>query len=113
MPLEHVIRRLTSETARAIGLTDRGVIAPGYRADLNVIDIKRLAVGKLTRRRLPNGGERIRQRASGYAATIVAGKAAYRRGYPTGVLPGRFKPRCEKRSLKSAPGSLLCPSREK
>ena len=91
MPLEHVIRRLTSETARAVGLNDRGVIAPGYRADLNVIDIKQLAVGKPELvADLPNGGERIGQKASGYAATIVAGKVTYRHGSPTGALPGRL-----------------------
>jgi N-acyl-D-aspartate/D-glutamate deacylase len=91
MPVEHVIRRLTSETAKAVGLNDRGVIAPGYRADLNVIDIKQLAIGKPELvADLPNGGERIGQKARGYAATIVAGKVTYRYGSPTGALPGRL-----------------------
>jgi N-acyl-D-aspartate/D-glutamate deacylase len=91
MPVEHVIRRLTSETAKAVGLNDRGVIAPGYRADLNVIDINLLAVGKPELvADLPNGGERIGQKASGYAATIVAGEVTYRYGSPTGALPGRL-----------------------
>jgi N-acyl-D-aspartate/D-glutamate deacylase len=99
MPLEHVIRRLTSETAKAVGLNDRGVIAPGYRADLNVIDIEQLAVGKPELvADLPNGGERIGQKASGYVATIVAGQVTYRHGSPTGALPGRLV-----RGAQSAP----------
>jgi N-acyl-D-aspartate/D-glutamate deacylase len=91
MPIEQVIRRLTSETAAAVGLYDRGIIAPGYRADINLIDIERIAVGRPEMvRDLPNGGARIGQQASGYVATLVAGEVTYRDGAPTGALPGRL-----------------------
>jgi N-acyl-D-aspartate/D-glutamate deacylase len=91
MPIEQVIRRLTSETAAAVGLHDRGLIAPGYRADFNLIDIERIAVGRPEMvRDLPNGGARIGQQASGYVATLVAGEVTYREGAPTGALPGRL-----------------------
>ena len=91
MPVEDVIRRLTSETASAVGLCDRGIIAPGYRADLNVIDIGRVSVGRPEMvKDLPNGAERLGQRATGYVATIVAGDITYRDGVPTGALPGRL-----------------------
>jgi N-acyl-D-aspartate/D-glutamate deacylase len=91
MPIEQVIRRLTAETAGAVGLCDRGLIAPGYRADINLIDIERIAVGRPEMvRDLPNGGARIGQQASGYVATLVAGEVTYRDGAPTGALPGRL-----------------------
>jgi N-acyl-D-aspartate/D-glutamate deacylase len=91
MPIEQVIRRLTSETAAAVGLCDRGLIAPGFRADINLIDIERIAVGRPEMvRDLPNGGARIGQQASGYVATLVAGEVTYRDGAPTGALPGRL-----------------------
>jgi N-acyl-D-aspartate/D-glutamate deacylase len=91
MPFEHVIRRLTSETAAAVGLRDRGVLAQGYRADINVIDASRLRLGKPELvADLPNGADRLGQKASGYVATIVAGKTTYRDGMPTGALPGRL-----------------------
>jgi N-acyl-D-aspartate/D-glutamate deacylase len=91
MPIEQVIRRLTSETAAAVGLNDRGIIAPGYRADINLIDIERIAVGRPEMvQDLPNGGARIGQQASGYVATLVAGEVTYRGGTPTGALPGRL-----------------------
>jgi N-acyl-D-aspartate/D-glutamate deacylase len=91
IPIEQVIKRLTSEGAQAVGLIDRGIIAPGYRADLNVIDIDRIAVGRPESvTDLPNGGARIGQRASGYAATLVNGEITYRDGVATGALPGRL-----------------------
>ena len=91
MPLPKAVRALTSETAAAVGLLDRGIIAPGYRADLNVIDMDRLKLGmpRLTYD-LPSGGGRLRQDADGYMATIVAGKITYRNGESTGALPGRL-----------------------
>jgi N-acyl-D-aspartate/D-glutamate deacylase len=91
IPVEHVVRRLSSEPARALGLYDRGVVGPGYRADLNIIDIERLAVERpRIVRDLPNGGERLGQRARGYVATMVAGEVTYREGVATGALPGRL-----------------------
>jgi N-acyl-D-aspartate/D-glutamate deacylase len=91
MPLEWVIKRLSSDPARTIGLDDRGVIAPGYKADLNVIDYDRLNVGPLhVVYDLPAGGRRLNQRTEGYVATIVSGMPVYRQGESTGALPGRL-----------------------
>jgi N-acyl-D-aspartate/D-glutamate deacylase len=91
LPLELVVRRQTSDTARLYGLLDRGRIAPGYRADLNLIDYDRLRVHVPTvAYDLPGGARRIVQKADGYAATIVAGQVVAREGEPTGALPGRL-----------------------
>ncbi len=83
--------RHTRDTARAVGLRDRGIVAEGFRADLNVIDY-----GKLKLRApqvvydMPAGGRRLIQRAEGYTATVVAGAVTYRDGEATGALPGRL-----------------------
>lgn len=91
IPLEHAVSLLTSKPARTYGLSDRGVIAPGMKADLNLIDIYRLELnGPTVADDLPGGGTRIVQRAQGYEATIVAGKVTYQHGEPTGELPGRL-----------------------
>jgi N-acyl-D-aspartate/D-glutamate deacylase len=89
--LPEIIRRLTSDTARAAGLHDRGVLRPGLRADVNVIDLEalRLEAPRMVAD-LPAGGRRLLQRARGYAATIVAGAVTYRDGAATGALPGRL-----------------------
>ena len=90
-PLAELVRRLTSDTARAVGLHDRGVIAPGLRADLNVIDFDRLALERPAMRfDLPAGGRRLLQGARGYVATIQSGQVTYRDGAATGALPGRL-----------------------
>jgi N-acyl-D-aspartate/D-glutamate deacylase len=97
--LPWAIRRVTLDSAAAIGLHDRGVVKPGYKADLNVIDYDRLALH--TPRvvyDLPSGGRRVIQTASGYEATIVSGVPVYREGEATGVLPGRLV-----RGAKAAP----------
>ncbi|HUZ13694.1 MAG TPA: amidohydrolase family protein [Caulobacteraceae bacterium] len=91
IPLADVIRLQARETARAVGLDDRGVLAPGYRADLNVIDHARLTLHPpQVAYDLPAGGRRLLQRASGYCATVVAGEITYRDGEATGALPGRL-----------------------
>jgi N-acyl-D-aspartate/D-glutamate deacylase len=91
LPLPFLIHRQTAATARAVGLLDRGVVAPGYRADLNVIDFDRLAARRPEiRYDLPAGGKRFVQRADGYAATVVAGEVTYEHREPTGSLPGRL-----------------------
>ncbi|MEO8812675.1 MAG: amidohydrolase family protein [Caulobacteraceae bacterium] len=91
IPLQTVIRMQTRDTAALVGLHDRGLIAPGYRADLNVIDHGRLTLhAPAVAHDLPAGGRRLVQRASGYVATIVAGTITYRDGEPTGALPGRL-----------------------
>jgi N-acyl-D-aspartate/D-glutamate deacylase len=86
-----MVRLQTRATAEAVGLLDRGLVAPGLRADLNVIDFDRLAVDSPTvGYDLPGGGRRLLQRARGYVATLVAGQVTYRDGEPTGALPGRL-----------------------
>ncbi|MCB1744308.1 MAG: amidohydrolase family protein, partial [Gammaproteobacteria bacterium] len=88
-PMPEVIRRLTSDTAGAVGLHDRGVIAVGKKADLNVIDYDKVSFGKpYVTYDLPAGGKRLLQKASGYDATIVSGVVTYRNGEATGKLPG-------------------------
>ena len=89
--LEWTVKRQTADTAHWIGLHDRGLIAPGYRADLNVIDYDNLTLHRpVILRDLPANGRRLMQRASGYTATIVAGQTIYRDGDPTGAKPGRL-----------------------
>jgi N-acyl-D-aspartate/D-glutamate deacylase len=70
---------------------DRGVIAPGMKADINVIDFDRLAVqAPRMAFDLPAGGKRLLQGADGYVATIVSGQVAYRNGKATGALAGKL-----------------------
>jgi N-acyl-D-aspartate/D-glutamate deacylase len=86
-----MVQLQTRSTAEALGLRDRGLVARGYRADLNVIDYDRLALlAPEVLHDLPAGGRRLMQRARGYEATIVAGTVTYRDGDPTGALPGRI-----------------------
>jgi N-acyl-D-aspartate/D-glutamate deacylase len=86
-----VIRMQTHDTARAVGLHDRGVIAEGMRADINVIDYDHLILHSPTvAHDLPAGGRRLVQKADGYAVTMVAGQITYRDGEATGALPGRL-----------------------
>jgi N-acyl-D-aspartate/D-glutamate deacylase len=90
-PVEELVRRLTSDTASAASLGDRGVIAVGKKADLNVIDYDRLAFGRpYVTYDLPAGGKRLLQRADGYEATVVSGVVTYRGGAATGALPGQL-----------------------
>jgi len=89
--LPFVVQRQTSGTARTVGLLDRGVVAPGYRADLNLIDFESLQVRRPEMHNdLPAGGRRLLQRADGYVATIVSGSVTYEGGEHTGALPGRL-----------------------
>jgi N-acyl-D-aspartate/D-glutamate deacylase len=91
LDLSFVVQRQARDTARAVGLHDRGVLAPGYRADLNVIDMDALRLHRPeVRYDLPAGGRRLLQRADGYRHTVVAGLETYRDGEPTGALPGRL-----------------------
>ncbi len=89
--LPFLIQRQCRGTAEAVGLLDRGLLAPGYKADVNVIDIEGL---RLTRPRmvhdLPAGGKRLMQDAHGYLHTIVSGVETYADGVATGELPGRL-----------------------
>ncbi len=97
--LPWAVKRVTRDSAFAIGLRDRGVIAPGYKADLNVIDYDglRVSVPRVVYD-LPSGGKRLIQTATGYDATIVSGVIVSRDGQATGALPGRLV-----RGAKAAP----------
>jgi N-acyl-D-aspartate/D-glutamate deacylase len=89
LSLEHAVKRQCLDTARLYGLEDRGVIAPGYLADLNVIDMKRLKLGKpWLAFDLPAGGKRLLQKAEGYVCTIKNGVVTFREGEWTGEAPG-------------------------
>ena len=90
LPLETAIRVLTSEPALLYGLRDRGVVAPGYKADLNVLDPEGINPHPVeVLHDLPTGAKRIVQRADGIVATIVAGEVVQRAGVDTGARPGR------------------------
>ncbi|AEG51263.1 Amidohydrolase 3 [Sphingobium chlorophenolicum L-1] len=101
--LPYAVRKLTYEPAYAVGLHDRGLIRPGYKADINVIDLERLHLyAPHVVYNLPTGGRRLQQRADGYDATIVNGVVTYRNGRSTGALPGRLV-----RGSKEAPEKSL------
>jgi N-acyl-D-aspartate/D-glutamate deacylase len=91
LPLEYVVFRQTSQTAALYGIADRGVVAPGMRADLNLIDYDRLTFGPARMAHdLPAHGRRLVQRAEGYAATWLAGVQTVADDEFTGELPGRL-----------------------
>jgi N-acyl-D-aspartate/D-glutamate deacylase len=108
LPLEFLVHKQTLATARSYGLHDRGVIAPGYRADLNVIDFANLHLEPpIIVHDLPAGGKRIVQRARGYRHTFVYGTEVVRDGEDTGARPGRLL-----RGFRSGPsGRALSPNR--
>jgi len=88
-PLEYVVRKQTLDTASLFGLTDRGVLAVGKKADVNVIDMDALALEvPLMAYDLPAGGRRLIQGARGYDATVVSGVVTRRHGVDTGARPG-------------------------
>jgi N-acyl-D-aspartate/D-glutamate deacylase len=89
LPLPYVVKKQTADTAALFGLNDRGVVAAGKKADLNVIDFDALRL--LTPRMvhdLPAGGRRLVQGATGYTHTIVSGVVTRRDGVDTGARPG-------------------------
>jgi N-acyl-D-aspartate/D-glutamate deacylase len=89
--LPWLVKRQTRDTALAVGLADRGLVQPGMKADLNVIDFARLRLGRpYIVHDLPARGRRLMQTADGYVATIVSGAVTYREGEPTGALPGKL-----------------------
>jgi N-acyl-D-aspartate/D-glutamate deacylase len=89
--IPQAVQAMTQHTAAAVRLNDRGRIARGYRADLNVIDYDRLTLrAPAVAYDLPSGGRRLTQQAEGFAATIVNGQVVYRDGVATGALPGRL-----------------------
>jgi N-acyl-D-aspartate/D-glutamate deacylase len=89
--LPFLFQRQCRATAEAVGLLDRGIVAPGYKADLNVIDIDNLSLSPPRMvHDLPAGGKRLLQDAHGYLHTIVSGVETYRDGVETGARPGRL-----------------------
>jgi N-acyl-D-aspartate/D-glutamate deacylase len=87
--LAHAIKRQCHDTARLYGLNDRGVLAPGYLADINVIDMDNLRLEKpWLAFDLPAGGKRLLQKAVGYDATIKSGAVTFRGGAVTDARPG-------------------------
>jgi len=86
-----LIRRLTSDTAGAAGLHDRGILRAGLKADVNIIDWEKLGSGApYVVNDLPAGGKRLLQKVTGYDATIVSGEVTFREGEATGTLPGKL-----------------------
>jgi len=91
LPLEHIIKRQTQDTAAMYGLHDRGILDVGYKADINLIDYERLAFEQPKMvYDLPANGRRLIQDARGYVATIVSGEIIVENGVPTGALPGKL-----------------------
>ena len=89
--LPYLVQQHCRDTARTVGLNDRGVLAPGYRADVNVIDFDNLRLSPpAIHHDLPAGGRRLLQPVSGYKHTVVAGVETYRDGEATGALPGKL-----------------------
>jgi len=91
LSVAEAVRLMTSVPAKVAGLADRGRIAPGYKADLNIIDHARLTLHKpVITHDLPAGGRRLDQTADGYVATIVSGEVIASNGVPTSARPGRL-----------------------
>lgn len=91
LPLELIVKRQTSETADFFGFADRGRLAPGMKADVNVIDFERLRLHvPEIRYDLPAGGRRLVQRVDGYIAIFVSGMPVFEHGEYTGATPGRL-----------------------
>lgn len=90
IPLELAVKRQTQDTARLYGLLDRGVLAPGMKADVNVIDFDQLQLHPPEMvYDLPANGRRFIQRVDGYRYTVMSGEVSYENGEPTGVMPGK------------------------
>ena len=91
LPLEYLVKKQTWDTARTYGLNDRGVIAPGYKVDFNLIDFENLKVTLPSLiYDLPAGGRRMIQRAEGYPHTFLSGTEVMRDGEVMGTLPGKL-----------------------
>lgn len=91
LPIELLVHKQTRATAETVGLFDRGVLAPGYRGDVNVIDFERLGLHVPEfHYDLPAGGKRLLQRSEGYVHTFVAGTEVATNGESTGATPGRL-----------------------
>lgn len=90
IPLEAAVKRQTQDTARLYGLLDRGVLKPGMKADVNVIDFDRLQLHPPEMvYDLPANGRRFIQRVDGYRYTIMSGEVSYENGEHSGAMPGK------------------------
>jgi N-acyl-D-amino-acid deacylase len=90
-PIEWIVEQQTRRTAELYGMRDRGVVAPGMKADLNVIDYEALHIhGPEMVWDLPGAGKRLIQAIDGYRYTIKSGEVTYDEGKPTGALPGKL-----------------------
>jgi N-acyl-D-aspartate/D-glutamate deacylase len=90
LPLEAVVKGLSRDPAQAYGLNDRGVLAPGYLADVNVIDFEKVRLpAPYLAFDLPAGGRRLLQKAEGIVATVKRGQTTFRDGEHTGAFPGK------------------------
>ena len=91
LPLEWLVKRQSHDTARLVGLNDRGTIKPGMKADVNIIDLENLGMEHpRVVYDLPAGGKRLLQRATGYVATVQSGEVTFENGASTGALPGKL-----------------------
>ncbi|MEN8722839.1 MAG: amidohydrolase family protein [Alphaproteobacteria bacterium] len=91
LPLEQLISMQTKETAELMGIQDRGLLKPGYKADVNIIDFDNMVLhAPEVVYDLPAGGRRLIQKADGYTKTIVSGVVAFEDGQPTGALNGKL-----------------------
>ena len=91
IPLAEAIRLQTMDTAHLLGMKDRGVLAVGLRADINVIDLENLKLNvPYMADDLPSKASRWMQTADGYKMTLLAGVVTFEDGQPTGALPGRL-----------------------
>jgi N-acyl-D-aspartate/D-glutamate deacylase len=91
LPLEALVKSQSRDTARLVGLDDRGTLEPGMKADVNLIDFDRVGMNQPEIvYDLPAGGKRLLQRATGYATTIQSGEVTFEDGEATGALPGKL-----------------------
>jgi N-acyl-D-aspartate/D-glutamate deacylase len=91
MALERAVHLMTQKPAQSIGLADRGVLAPGLKADINIVDLDALKVHlPHFEADLPSGARRLMQNVTGYRATVVSGEVTRENDKATGALPGRL-----------------------
>jgi N-acyl-D-aspartate/D-glutamate deacylase len=91
LPVEWLVKSQTADTAALVGLMDRGRIAPGFKADINLIEFDQLGIRHPEIvYDLPAGGRRLIQRATGYQKTIQRGRVTFENGESTGELPGEL-----------------------
>ena len=89
LPLEFIVKRQTRDTALLYGFADRGLIKPGMKADINVIDLDNLSIpAPHMAHDLPANGRRLVQEATGYIATLKSGTVTFENGVDTGARPG-------------------------